>query len=339
MTSSNNLELLDIPVNELILDKDNPRVARSLEMYQEVDEYGMELALGSGSSQSDENDVTTFHSLRESIKTNMGIIHPIIVNEEKDGRLVVIEGNTRTLIYKQFIRDGVPGDWTRIKAIRHSRLSESDKDAIRLQAHLVGPRPWDPYSKAKYLTKLRNLDNLPLSQVIDYCGGRKKEVLEYIDAYNDMELYYRPALETDQDFDPTRFSAFVELQKSGVKTAIHNAGFTENDFAKWVDERLVYPLNTVRSLPRILKDPKAKEVFLADGAREAQRLLETPSADKVIKDVSLEQLAQEMTRRIEQMPYRDMLGLRTTINSDENIALCDARDQLIRLCKDISSEE
>ena len=129
----------------------------------------------------------------------------------------MIEGNTRTLIYKQLSEQGVAGDWDHIPAMVHSGLSEGEKDAIRLQAHLVGPRPWDPYSKAKYLSYLRNSQHLPLSEVVDFCGGKQREVLDYIDAYDDMEKYYRGALESDQDFDPTRFSAFVELQKPGIK--------------------------------------------------------------------------------------------------------------------------
>ena len=338
--NNSNIKLEIIPIDKLELDIENPRVARILEMYQNsVDESAMALALGAGSSNVDDGDATTFHSLRESIRTNEGIIHPIIVNEEDSGRLVVIEGNTRALIYKQFAEQGIAGDWHSIPAIIHSRLSEPEKDAIRLQAHLVGPRPWDPYSKAKYLDHLRNSEHLPFSQIVDYCGGRKKEVLDYLDAFSDMEKFYRPALDTDQDFDPTRFSAFVELQKSGIKEAISGAGFNESDFSEWVDKRLIYPLNTVRSLPRILKNSDAKEVFLKKGAREAQRLLDTPSADKVIKDATLEQLARELTRRVEQMPYAEMQRLRSSVTTDENIALCDARDMLIDLCKDIAKEE
>ena len=340
MPSSTNCTFERLSIGQLELDVGNPRVARVLEMYgTSVKPSDMALALGAGDSQGSEENTTTFRSLRESIKTNRGTIHPIIVNREENGRLVVIEGNTRTLIYQEFFEQRVPGEWGSIPAIVYSGLSEGEKDAIRLQAHLVGPRPWDPYSKARYLTYLRNSEHLPMSQVVDFCGGKQKEVLDYIDAYQDMEKYYRDVLQTDQDFDPTRFSAFVELQKQGIKDAIHGAGFDEYDFARWVDKAIIYPLNTVRSVPRILRNQKAREVFLKDGAREAQRILDTPPPDKVIEDASLEQLAREITRRVEQMLFSELQRLRSSAYSDQNEALCDARDQLIQLCSMIASEE
>ena len=135
------------------------------------------------------------------------MIHPIIVDKESSGRLVVIEGNTRTLIYREFNNQGVSGDWSTIPAMVYSGLPEEEIDAIRLQAHLVGPRQWDPYSKAKYLVHLRNRQHLTLNQIVDFCGGRKREVLDYIDAYQDMESYYRPLLESDDEFDPRFDSA------------------------------------------------------------------------------------------------------------------------------------
>ena len=94
----------------------------------------------------------------------------------------------------------------------YDQLDEKDIDAIRLQAHLVGPRQWDPYSKAKYLNYLSNSEHLTTDQIIDFCGGQKSEVHRFIDAYNDMEDHYRPLLASDDQFDPTRFSAFVEMQ-------------------------------------------------------------------------------------------------------------------------------
>ena len=86
-----------LPVDQLTLDVNNPRIAKFLEMYGDtITAEQMSLALGAESGPTEEGS-TTFYGLRESIKTNGGIIHPIIVNREPGGRLVVIEGNTRTL--------------------------------------------------------------------------------------------------------------------------------------------------------------------------------------------------------------------------------------------------
>lgn len=323
-------------INDIELDIRNPRIAQYIEMYgDEITAEQMSLALGAGDSQKSDSG-TTFQSLRESIRTNGGVIHPIIVNKEPSGKHIVIEGNTRVLIYREFLETKTKGDWTRIPAMVYTNLPESEIESIRLQAHLVGPRAWDPYSKAKYLDHLQKTKHLTISQIVDFCGGKKSEVLDYIAAYNDMEKYYRPALPSDGDFDPSRFSAFVELQSNRVKTALAKSGMNFTDFSKWIINRLIFPLSTVRQIPRILGDENAKNIFLKRGAREALKILEAPQADSVLKDLSLTQLARELAKRIASLPYEEITKMRDAKESDDVDILVDVRDSLTNLCEDIS---
>lgn len=136
---------VELSIDEIELDKSNPRIANYLDLYDESELTSETMALLLGST----SDACA--SLRESIKENKGIVHPIIVNHFNDGRYVVIEGNTRLQIYRDFRKKGVPGNWETIKSIVYENVNEEKMDSIRLQAHLVGPREWDAYSKAKYL--------------------------------------------------------------------------------------------------------------------------------------------------------------------------------------------
>lgn len=326
-----------LSIETLVLDTSNPRVARFIEMYSgEVTDEQMSLALGAANYEQGEN-TTTFQSLRASIKTHGGVIHPILVNKENEHRLVVIEGNTRALIYRQFRSDDESGKWDEIPAIVYDQLDKKEIDAIRLQAHLVGPRQWDPYSKAKYLDYLSNSEHLTTDQIIDFCGGQKTEVHRFIDAYNDMEDHYRPLVASDDQFDPTRFSAFVEMQTPRVQEALVTSGYTKSDFAKWVNDQTLYPLNRVRRLPAILSNPQARSVFLTDGAREAEKVLDSPSTIEALEDATLAQLANALLDRIAKMSYTDLLCLREDLNTPENHALTEARDRLAELCSDIAS--
>ena len=63
------------------------------------------------------------------------------------------------------------------------------------------------------------------------------------------------------------------MQKNNVKTALSQAGFEISDFAKWIFDKKIDPLNTVRALPKILKSKKAQQIFLKKGATEAIRRL------------------------------------------------------------------
>ena len=235
-----------IPVEEIELDRSNPRIRKFLDMYGDnPTSEQIFLALGAGNDdESDRQDGPTFQKLKQSIITNGGIIQPIILNRRADGTLVCIEGNTRVALYTDFLKSGMSGSWSTIPALVHNQIDDAAVHAIRLQVHLVGPRPWDPYSKAKYLHELRHKEHLPFSRIVDFCGGRQTEVSTLIDAYVDMETYYRPIISDDGDFDTTRFSGFVELQKPGVKQAVAQAGFNLMDFATWIRDSKLFPLRT-----------------------------------------------------------------------------------------------
>lgn len=324
-----------LAIDSIELDIKNPRIAKWLEIYEgNPSTEQIVLALRSGGGQDDVGG-PSFQSLKQSIQTNKGIIHPIIVNREVTGKLIVIEGNTRTYIYRELRGSDPSGIWDKIPAMVYNQLPPETIDAIRLQAHLVGTRDWDPYSKAKYLNLLRNSEHLTFSQLVDFCGGDKREVQNYIEAYNDMETYYRPLLDSDQDFDPSRFSAFVELQRTLITNALLSAKFTKSDFAEWVHSQKIFPLATVRKLPLILQNDKAKAVFLKSGAQEAIKVLDIPNPESAIQDATLVQLARELCKRIAATQYNEIQRLRSLKDTPEIAVVCDARDALSELCQDI----
>ncbi len=334
----NGLTVESLPVDQLDLDKENPRIRKFLEQYGETATFDhMLLALGAHSSDPESGSTVTFQSLKESIRAQGGVINPIIVERRPGNRYRVVEGNTRVAIFMSFKAENIKGSWDTIPAIIHDTLPGYQADAIRLQCHIVGPRPWDPYSKAKYLDHLLNVDNVPLSTIVELCGGRRKELAEYIDAYRDMEKFYRPVLSSDGDFDPTRFSAFVELQKSNIKQALLDADFTATNFAEWVRDRKIDPLNTVRALPRILKNPQAKAKFLTVGAREAVKLLEVPPMPG-LTNVSLEQLLRVVIEKLDTMGWRELDAIKGDLGGDRAQLLTEAHEVLSDVCVKIAEK-
>lgn len=303
--------LMSVPVESIELDVDNPRIRQYLEMYDgSPTPEQIFQALGAGSDDGTDTSSTTFEKLRQSIITNGGVIQPVILNRTSDGRLVCIEGNTRVAIYRDFLAQKKSGKWNEIPALVHEALDEAGIDSVRLQVHLVPPRGWEPYAKAKYLHDLRNVEHLSFSQIVDYAGGRQREVTELISAYEDMERYYRPIIPSDGNFDTKKFSGFVELQKPGIKDAILHAKFNYTDFAHWIYDEKIYPLNTVRLLPRILKNEEARRAFLKEGARKAATLLERPDVSKALTDADLATLARALNIRLLKMPWGEAQALK-----------------------------
>ena len=296
---------IELPVENIELDKNNPRIARGLAYYDPITSEILALLLGSTSD--------ACASLRESIRENKGIIHPIIVNRKSDGTYVVIEGNTRLQIYKDFIANDEPGDWSKIKAIVYDCLDDDEMHSIRLQAHLVGPREWAPYSKAMYLHYLANVEHMPMSRLISFCGGtsKKSEIEHMIAAYSDMEKYYRPLCDDDSQFDIKKFHGFVELQNRNITDALMSRGYTKTDFSQWMIDDKFSTLQDVRRLPEIFKSKKATEVFFKENTREAKKILavEEISTNR-LKDVPYEIIAQELAKRMINFKVHEITHLR-----------------------------
>lgn len=324
-----------VAVDEIELDRSNPRIRKFLEMYgQQPTPEQIFLALGAGNDDdAGSSTSTTFEKLKQSILTNGGIIQPVILNRRADTSLVCVEGNTRVALYKHFAQTGVKGVWSHIPALVHDEIDDASVHAIRLQVHLVGTRPWDPYSKAKYLYELRTQEHLPFATIVDYCGGRQTEVVESINAYSDMEQYYRPVVGDDGDFDTTRFSGFIELQKPGVKQAISAAAFDLTDFSTWIHEGKLFPLQKVRVLPRILRNDKAREIFLKHGARKAEAVLEKPDLNKTLQEAEIGQLARALVGRIAALQYEEQQRIQADPGGYTAQALIDAQTELAKLLK------
>lgn len=327
---------MELPIDQVILDYNNPRIARMLEIYSPDELNADALAMALGRSES------SYESLKESIRVNGGIIHPIVVNRNEQGEFVVIEGNTRVQIYKKFISDAVPGSWATICAMVYDGLDAETIHSIRLQAHLIGPRDWDPYSKAKYLNYLKNKALLPMNLIISYCGGSAKasEIQNMITAYNDMEAYYRPLCDDDSAFDHKKFSAFVELQRKNIIDSIVLNKFTKSDFSKWIISGNIDRLTDVRRLPDILRSKQAKKVFLQYNSTEAIKILavEEITSDR-LKDVPYALLAEELAKQMRNITHSEILHLKTDVEYTERLnALQNAADELQFVVSEIQGE-
>ena len=328
---------IELPIDQIELDKSNPRIATYLATHDpdDITSELMALLLGTTSE--------SCASLRESIETNGGIIHPIVVNQRADGSYVVIEGNTRLQIYRDFKKAGKAGNWDRIRAIVYSNLDEENVHSIRLQAHLVGPREWDAYSKAKYLNYLANIEKMPMNVLVSLCGGNSKasEIRNMIAAYNDMETYYRPQCDDDTMFDIKKFHGFVEMQRGTVLESITSHGYTKNDFSKWMIDDRFTTLQDVRRIPNILQSKKATEVFFKEDSRAAIKILavEEITSDK-LKDIPYELLAKELSKRMNDIKLQEINHLRTDVDYATRLkSLRDVFDDVKFVLDEVGEEE
>jgi ParB-like chromosome segregation protein Spo0J len=320
-----------IDVDKISFDTENPRIKKALEKYGDsINAERINFALRSSSDESSSS--SSFTSLRNSIRTNGRVTQPITVVENSDG-LICIDGNTRLAIYKEFKKEKTEGIWDVIPSLLIKNPSKRRIETIRVSAHLVGARPWPAYEKARYLHYLYHQELMDYRDMIALCGGNEKEIERQVDAYEDMNSYYRDLVD-DTAFHIDRFSGFVELQKSGVKEAIFEEGLELENFGEWIRDGKIRRLQDVRDLPRVLRNDECKQIFLDGGVgsiETAKKHLEKLAwketqidANKTsLNDASTELLAQALINRITEMPFSTIQSLNTSDSGAETLAVLD----------------
>src|SRR5262249_5054983 len=98
------------------------------------------------------------------------------------------------------------------------------------------------------------------------------------------------------------------------------------------------PQQTVRQLPRILSHPEAKRQFLAHDAREALKVLDQPSANAVIANASLEQLATALSVKIRQLNWSEVQGLVEASESSATQAVLSCYDEVRSLAQVLGAQ-
>jgi len=327
------MQITKIPITDIVLDERNPRIAHIFEGVRGAanSQEWMSMALGQAAPEDAEGgtSASTYSSLKASIRAQRGLINPIIVTPNAAGKFVVIEGNTRVAIFRELAEEDESEDWKLIDGVIHHDLQEEGEHAIRLQAHMVGPRPWRPFAKAKYLHDLYANQKLSVTQILDFCGGsaRRKEIEQYIAAFTDMTQHYMPiAQAAGAPPDYARFSSFVELQN--IKPALSRAGHSVQEFAQWVYEGRLAPQQMVRVLPRILANSEARRQFFLHNAREAVKVLDQPAPNAVIGTASLDQLATALAVKIRQLGWPEVQAMKQDASQPTVQSILSCLDEL-----------
>ena len=95
----------------------------------------------------------------------------------------------------------------------------------------------------------------------------------------------------------------------------------------------MFPLQKVRVLPRILRNEKAREIFLKQGARKAEAVLEKPDLNKTLQEAELGQLARALVGRIASLQYEEQQRIQADSGGDTAQALIEAQSELTKLVK------
>ena len=152
-------------------------------------------------------------------------------------------------------------------------------------------------------------------------GEIEAEITRQIDAYHDMNEFYRDVV-PDDAFRVDRFSGFVELQMPKIKQSIFDSGFELLDFGQWIRDGKIFRLADVRKLPTVLADEEARRGICKRRSKSIEKAIEIEKANRrksihpvplhkvTVAEASMTTLAEELLDRIKKLPRQDYVDLR-----------------------------
>ena len=256
------IENRKVPLDILILDETNPRIGlyKDSQLKATLSAEDIRHAIVNRSPEA-------YAKLRDSIEINQGIINPIWIGPAQGSLHLVIEGNTRVLIYRELAEKYPSSDiWKSISAnVLPVGIQDSQINFIRLEAHLRGVTEWDAYERARYLYILSEREGYSVRRLEQLTRLGRSEIETEIRAFRDMSEVYNTRY-PDDPYHSQKFSYFVEYERSNrIKQEMSKNGLGLPDFCDWVGTGRMPKAENVRRLTDILENNTATRHFLDDG--------------------------------------------------------------------------
>lgn len=181
--------------------------------------------------------------LKESIKSNGGLIDPIIV---RDGDFVVLEGNSRLAAYRILNRQD-PIKWANISVILLPEdIPEAAIFTLLGQYHIIGRKDWDPYEQAGYLYRTLKNSNKSQKLLASELGITASYIKKLINVYQYM-------IDKD-DNQRNKWSYYEELLKNrGIKKAFEEIPELEDKIIADIKNNKIRMALDIRKLGDIWK--------------------------------------------------------------------------------------
>ena len=257
------VERTRVPLDRIVLDVENPRIQYYLDtrLNDAISQDEVRLALAESNGQYDR--------LKGHIKLNRGIYDPIWLVPDGDYYLV-IEGNTRALIYSELAEEYYNEDeWKSIEAyILPKAIDKNQINFIRLEKHLFGPTPWAAYEKARELHRLHTEEDYSTRKLEQLSKLGAAEIVNNIQAFKDMKddyftKYWKPG-------ELLKFSYFAEFRSnSKLKQLVREGRLTVPQFCDLVGQDRFGRGEDVRKLALVWSDEEARNVLLQENMEAA----------------------------------------------------------------------
>jgi hypothetical protein len=217
-------------------------------------------------------------ALAMSIEQNQGVYEPIIV-QEKDGRYVVREGNSRVVACRHLkaIHPETDAYSTVPAMIFQDELTEDDLAVYLADVHVAGKNKWGGYEQAKHVHDLFHEFGKSYEWLATHLRLSKSRITQ------DMKAYKWTTDFLARHPDPKnldKFAFFQELARKRDLAERYTEDFRfQQQFDRWLIEGKLTRAHDVRQLDQILSNPQATKALDEEGFEAAAAVLirEDPS--------------------------------------------------------------
>ena len=270
-----------VPVGKIRLNPENPRI-RFLLQQKRLAKAPSEKALIEII-----RDQPGYDGLQKAIRKAGGIYDPIIV----DHTGLVIEGNTRATVFK-VLHDGTKADsrWQKIPVLRLPRTVPESSTALLMGSyHIGGKTTWRAYAQADHIYQLKHKYKLDPEQIADETRMSKKEVEQYIDAYDYLVKEVLPKANGSAGMEilEKKFSHALEFIKNKKLAKLRADPKVRAKVATLIVDNKIKGAE-VRHLDKVLKNRQASSALKTGGFKAAKAVLndvDPASGSKVLKEV------------------------------------------------------
>jgi len=264
----------DLPLSQVRLDPDNPRVReqlRQLGVNGKVTPVQLrELIL----------EISGVPALLRSVRENKGLHEPIYVRA--DGR--VAEGNCRTAIY-QFLKEAQPKEtcWQRIPAWKlPTTVTERQIAVLQGHWHVAGKITWRAHEQAGHLHHMNTDLKMTPAEIAAAMRMTDLEVRRLLQAYETMTKDVIPRIKNADGRE--KFSYVLEFYKNKKLEDFRSKKENVKFFTDLVVKDKLKGGAEVRKLHKILGDERTKKMLKTDGYAKAIALVgkSDPTADSAM---------------------------------------------------------
>lgn len=276
--------LQQIPVSQLVLDPDNPRL------------YHLRAIHGSGPMTDSElqeviSNERRFVELLKSIKRR-GVEDPISVKRMEDGRYLVHEGNRRTCVLRHLIASGAiaPGgvSYDTVSALVADESTTELEIKINKIIQQTGKKDWTPLGTAAAVHELHYEFYQGEEDIATDMQISKVKVRSFLKNYRMFMEYIKKTGDTNE----RRFTYFADAPKK-VMNWVEESKTNKEYYYEWINptsgkakiRAAAAGRSSLREFAKCIEDEEAMELLREDPTATVEDAYEVVKSNDIMKDM------------------------------------------------------